>query len=329
MGCGLLLAALLWSESVRAESPSSPAKSLAVTVDQLPKRAFLDAGQLEAGQTLLLLVQLQVELGKPLIIRSVEADCGCLKVEPAQGDLDQPTLRLELAASRKLGRIRRNLRVFFDQDPASPLDLAFDTEIVGPFKLDSPQVAVSPANREFEFGGTITSAGVKIVSCEPTRGSCRVLSIEQDDQRFTLRAESLISFGTASELFRVHYVQPGASETVQVDLPMELRYAASLRFFPSVASLQWKDGSWHCTARLVSAPDQTLDLQQLQLAILRTDGEPLDPSTYRIELRPVSSVLHQLQLRCDTTNPKIDRPVRLTLASPRGEILASLDFSSP
>jgi hypothetical protein len=336
IGCGLLLTALLWTAGVRADAaPSTAAKTLLVSVDQLPQRSFLDIGQLEPGKSLTVLVQLQNDLGKPLSIRSVEADCGCLKVEPEQDEAltnDRPTLRVELAASRKLGRIRRNLRVFFDQEPASPLDLAIDTEVVGPLRFDTPQVTIGPASRDLQIEGTIESAGVKIVDCQPTRGACRVLAVEQTGDRFTVRAESLISFGTASELFRVQYVHPDAPETVQVDLPLGLQYATSLRFFPSVAPLRLEDGSWHSAARLVTAPDQTLDLQNLKLSISRTDGELLAPETYRVDLRPISSVLHQLQLRCNPTDPKTpntDRPVRLTLASPRGEILASLDFSSP
>lgn len=333
IGCGPLLTALLWTDGVTAEATASiPAKTLVLSVDQLPDRSFLDVGQLEPGKSLTVLVHLQNDLGKPLSIRSVEADCGCLKVEPERGgseSADPLTLRLELAATRKLGRIRRNVRVFFNQEPASPLDLAVDTEVIGPFRFDTSQVTIDPANRDLRIGGTITSAGVKIVGCQPTRGSCRVLAVEQTGDRFTVRAESLISFGTASELFRVQYVHPDMPETVQVDLPMGLHYATSIRFFPSVASLRLEDGSWHGAARLVTAPDQTLDLQNLKLSISRTDGEPLAPETYRVDLRPISSVLYQLQFRCNPTDPNTDRPVRLTLASPRGEILASLDFSSP
>ncbi len=328
---------LLWSAVVLVANPASAQSEpqsdppQVIAVDQLPKRVILDLGELSPGREAKVAIALRSELGKPLSVQSITTDCGCLRVDhKPKGVSDEGSLMLDvvLAPAKKVGRIRRNLRVFFEQEPTSPLDIGLDTLVIGPVGFKSEQVSIKSAGA-IEIAGTKTSPGLQILRCEPTRGSCRVLGIEQSSDTFSIRALPLISFGSVHELFRIRYQEPGGPEATTLDLPLELRCATPLRFLPSVATIRYEEGAWHSSAQLILAPGSDLDLKQLQLSIERGDGSQWAPSDYRVDVRQSSVVLYAMQIRCSAPHHDADLPARLKVASPNGELLATLVFSSP
>ena len=333
---------LLSAGLVALPAPAQTTPPLVVAVDQLPKRAILTLGEFSAGNNVRAAIALRSELGKPLSIRSITSDCGCLRVDhdpqAATGD-GSLMLEVELAPAKKIGRIRRNLRVFFDQEPSSPLDIGLDTLVVGPIAFKSASAPVRSSTETIEIAGIKSSPGVEVLRCEPTRGSCRVLEITQSAEDFSVRVRRLISFGSANELFRIRYQASGDSDEAILEVPMELRCVSPLRFFPSVASIQFDQGAWRSAAKLVLSPgthlgveplsDGPLDLEQLQLSIEREDGSQWNPSDYRVELQQSSVVLYAMQITCSAPHRDSDPPTRLKVASPNGELLATLDFSSP
>ena len=322
-----LLALTTAAKPAAAQDDSPPA----ATVDQLPKRLILSLGQVSPGREAKIAIELRNDLGKQLSIQSVSTDCGCLRVDHDQQVVDDGgtvILNVALAPAKKVGRIRRNLRVFFEQEPSSPLDIGLDTLVIGPIEFRSESVSIQSAGA-IEIAGSKSSSDLQILQCEPTRGSCRVLGIEQSPDTFSIRVLPLISFGNTHELFRFRYQEAAGSDPITVDLPLELRCDSKLRFFPSVATIQYEEGAWRSSAKLILAPGSDLDLKQLQLSIERGDGSQWASSNYRVDLLQTSAVLYALQIRCSAPHRDSDRPTRLKVASPNGELLATLDFSSP
>lgn len=303
-----------------------------IKVDQLPDRVIVDVGNVFVGETTTLQLHLRGRLKRPLRIKSITTDCGCLQIrhDPhAVSDDGDLVLDLELAPTQKVGRIRRNVRVFFAQEPTAPLDLGLDTVVFGPLTLGISQLQVGTRGEPIEIGGRITSPNISILSCDPVRGSCRSFNLTQTGDRFRLNIQPLISFGSVNEILRFRYQTLPGRETVTIDLPIEIRCDSPIRFFPSIATIGSRQGVWHASSKLVLAPGNPLDFQSLELALLGQDGNPIDASLYRIDLTKASVVLYSLDIRCTAPADHSNRPTRLQVSSPDGDILASLDFSCP
>ena len=322
-----LLAVTRFATPALAQVDSPPV----ATVDQLPKRVILPLGEVSPGREAKVAISLRNDLGKPLSIQSISTDCGCLRVDHDQTTVDDDgslLLDVALAPAKKVGRIRRNLRVFFEQEPSSPLDIGLDTLVIGPIGFKSDRISIEAAG-EIEIPGTKSLSDLQILHCEPMRGSCHVLGIEQSSDSFSIRVLPLISFGNTHELFRFRYQETTGSDPITLDLPLELRCDSDLRFFPSVTTIRYEEGAWRSAAKLILAPGSDLDLKQLQLSIEREDGSQWASSNYRVDLLQTSAVLCALQIRCSAPHRDSDRPARLKVASPNGELLATLVFSGP
>ena len=345
----MVMALVVFSDA-SAAAPEN--RSLVVSVDRLPQRTILDAGRVSAGDGFQLSLLLRSELGQPLSIRSVSSDCGCLKVEAdpgesrpsesphAQPQKSQPeetqsphrgsaVLRVQLAPSHKVGRIRRNLRVVFDQAPTLPLDLGLDTLVDGPLRFESSGASIESPGDTITIAGVKRDDGIDLLECEALRGCGEVLGFEQTADRFLLRIRPLVSFGSARELFRIRFGRSGGRGRTFVDLPFELRSISPLRFFPSIAPIRFEEGAWRSAAKLVLAPDANVDVDRLELSIERKDGSVVKPDQYRVNLLQTSVVLYSIDVEYFAADGESNRPARLRIADANEEQSATLHFSTP
>jgi hypothetical protein len=300
-----------------------------VELNRLPQRARVDLGEASVGQPVEGAVELRNGLGKPLTIRSVDPDCGCLDVRRSGDSLDADsklTLHLTLAPSQQVGVIRRTIRILFEESRSGPLDLGVDTTITGPVELELPSVLVRSPGETLKVSGRKRLQGLEILSCESVRGSSQVVGLEQGESGFDVSVKPLFSFGSAHELVRVRYRTTADAAPQTVDLPLELRGSTPIRFLPSTVPLTISDGHWHATSRLVLTPGSGIKVSELEIAVMQENGEEMKRESYSLEFSPISSVLSRVEVIGRSSEQSGELPAKLNVTQPNSQPLATLDI---
>jgi hypothetical protein len=102
-----------------------------------------------------------------------------------------------------------------------------------------------------------------------------------------------------------------------------------LRFFPSIAPIRFEEGAWRSTAKLVLAPDASVDVDQFIISIEREDKSVIEPNQYRVNLMQTSIVLYSVHVECFAADDESNRPARLRIADSHEKHLATLHFTKP
>ncbi len=325
--CLLIFSHALIATSCLSDEVAS-ATTRTVDVESLPKACKVDLGKHHCGETIYATVVLRNRSDARLTLRAIAPDCGCLAVKPERREChvgEELRIALELAPSKKIAKVRRSVRVLFEESN-SPLVLNIDVQIVGPLHLVTSDFRIASTGELVEIRGQKNVPGLTISDWQSVRASFHVQGpFEQDGTSFRLSVKPLFSFGNASDLLRLTYQDDSAKETV-VDLPIEFRVSSPIRFLPSTVALTREDSFWKARSRMILAPSPIpFDAGSMRFVAHRKDVE-LKADKCDVEVSRVSSVLSYVNIavRDDAGD---SMPERLSVQGADGDVLGTLYFT--
>ena len=310
----------------------------------LPQRSRLLLGEAEFSRPFHARIVVKNRSSMRLSIRAVDADCGCLDViadRTLVEDGESFQLTLALTKSSRLARIRRAVRVFFDE-ASQPLEIQLDVRVVGDLDLKKRQFEIQRSSEWIEVRGEKKRPEVHIEHVRSGRGSCLIdHDWAQDAETFTLRMRPHFSFGHLSDVLRFRYLDT-ANRARVVEIPIELSIAAPLRFLPSRTALRQDDdsladsepsaegaeqsGDWFAEARMIWARQHDeVDPEELRFAVYHQD-QPWDESHYQVVVVRRSRLLWTVACRIKQDGAAA-LPTHLQVTGPCGHSLGELYFS--
>jgi hypothetical protein len=295
--CHLLASVgIAWGDEV-ASPPS-------VDVQQIPGVARLDLGCCAVNEPVLGKALLINQTQERWTIRKVETDCGCLSADVDSRSFDSgQTVRLDfqLAATGKIAKVRRSVRIFFAEADA-PLLLYLDLSVMGPVSLDRSVFDVDSRQKRITVHGRKRHPGLRVETIFSGRGGFLLDGeVEQDEESFRFAILPLHQFGAFSDVVRIRLSSSGELLEL-VELPIELRSVNTIRFLPSTLMLQRDQGQWVGQTRMIVSPEaDPIDLKTLRFDFTgkATDSgmdSKSDVKRGKVNVHPLSSVLSIVQV---------------------------------
>ena len=317
---------LAFSSSLGGSEASRPTSS--VNVDHIPQATRLFFGACPVNQPFRIKVLLTNRTEATWTIRKIDTDCGCLSVEANNqtcvvGQVVQ--LDVQLAATNKIAKLRRSVRVYFETVD-KPLVLNLDVSVTGPVHLERSVFDVQSNKQALEIVGNKTRSGIRIDSLFSGRGGFLVDGdVKQNDDSFRVLIKPLHGFGTFSDILRVRYSDQGDQSQI-VELPIELRSVAKIRFLPSTVLMRHDQDRWIGKTRMVLSPEaEPIDLQKIRF-VFAGSNPGLGSERCEAKIHPLSSVLSLVQVSVPDDGQQI-MPHIVEIEDRNGSSLGTLHLS--